>query len=256
MNTAKANGMSQRPRTLAESVALSCALLASCSISTRPEPPPATPPETPTVDTTLVSLEPPCPMCTGTGTLDVVGQPGAASDPAAVLWAVNLDSSLAPSRRPVAPDGSFVARIDALAGDEIRLQLVKPTARSIPIDVVVTSGLGAVQLAPKPLGDCLSLTPALELDLPNQSAPSAPLHVANHCAASIRIERIALRTAAAGASIQAPAAPFDLLPSTPVDVMIQFDSAAAASLEEILFVEASSPQRDRRAITLRAGPGS
>ncbi|NUP12680.1 MAG: hypothetical protein HOW73_42110 [Polyangiaceae bacterium] len=183
------------------------------------------------------------------GTIRVAGEPGSAKNADAV-WLVNLDRQSEPLLVPVANDGSFEALMDALPGDEIRLQARRDELRSVPLDLVATVD-AVLEPAARPLADCFVVEPELELDDATVGATSfATLTLSHDCDTSLTIDSIALRAPAPAFEIAAPVAPFVLAPGETTTVTIQLTPEAAGLVEEVLLIEVSSPEPDRRPVTL------
>lgn len=211
-------------------------LLSGCVMSPMPEPPQAT------IDVDGVVTYDPVFGDEPT----IVGGPGAASPAGALLRAFNLDADVAPVETLVETDGSFEVELVITAGQEARLQVVAEAldARSAPLDVVIGPHGSTPTPAPRPLAGCLELTPAAELDL----ADAAAVLVRNRCGAAVQLEQPALRRPVTGLEVGAGLA----WPATLADgdeLAIDVQAEAGFATEDVFFVEASSPQRDRRPIT-------
>jgi hypothetical protein len=219
-----------------------CALGAGCSISPKPEPPAVKP----KVEMGSVVTKP----TNSFGNCVVAGDPGAVDTVGATVRIYNLDNDQPAVEGIVKQDGSFEIEVFLADGDELRLEVIAEVGRSEPIDVIATQCGAKLVLSTRALADCLVLTPAAELDLANGQS----VEVANHCAANVQIEAPLARRAASGLLAGQGAVWPAVLPSgSSVQVQVSFQSVGVA--EEILFIEASSPQHDRRPITvIAAGP--
>jgi len=178
----------------------------------------------------------------------VHGEPGAVSDPDAQGWLVNLDRAEPAVLFDINDDGSFSAGVEASAGEELRLQLRRGDVRSAPLDFVLVSD-SATTIVPstRALGSCLIVEPATQLGLRAPGPTTRSLLVSNDCAEPVQLAPIALRL---------PDAPYTVLSVDGVLLepggqhAVEVELPGEASPDEILFVEADSPARDRRPITL------
>ncbi len=220
------------------------ALSVSCGINPVPEPPSSNPIEPPKVE--LVTLAPD-PMMADTD-IDVAGAPGSA-EPGAELWVVNIDGTEPPTTTEVQPDGSFALVVQGFANDELRLQLRQGSLRSEPI---VPAQPGPAVISVRALSDCILLDPPQELILPKPSSPeppSASIRIENTCAMDVDITDLRLRLASSALSAELrDASPPDVVPANGTrEILVR---AYGDPAEEILLVEFSSAQQDRRPITL------
>lgn len=218
-----------------------CSLVAGCSISPKPEPPTAKP----KVEMGSVVTKP----TNSYGNCVVAGDPGAVDTVGATVRIYDLDNDLPAAEGLVKPDGSFSVEVFLTDGDELRLQVIADIGRSDPIDAIATECGKSLQLSTHALGDCLLVSPQAELDL----AKGKSLEVTNHCTSSVQIEAPTARVAVPGLSVgQGATWPALLAPGSSVQVQVSFQPGSVA--EEIVFIEASTPQQDRRPITVIAGP--
>jgi len=212
-----------------------------CAISPKPEPPEASLNLGGVKADTLVAVF---------GDLDIVGEPGTAQPPGALIRAYPLDTSDPPIEATVKPDGSFELLGVASKGEEVRLQLVTEDSRSEPLDVVVGERGSPCVAALRPLTSCLELDPVKEIEL--GSRPT--LTVRNGCASAVTLAaprpRRELTELGLGTNIAWPAT---LQSGETLTINIQLTSTASFD-EELFFVEATAPERDRRPITLRPAP--
>lgn len=238
--------MAPVPRSLRDALGLA-ALLASClnptgcSISPKPEPP----------DDALPSLDPGdlriTPARDYGDPTGIEGGPGSASPPGATLRIWNLDQPSPPIDTTVESDGSFAAYFDVFVGEELRVQLIADGRRSPPADFVVSSDSGPAQLAQRALGDCLLLEPPLEALYPAVSA----IRVTNACAFAVELAAPSLRRPVAGLGAgQGTPWPATLPAGAVLEVALNVQEAMG-EFEEILLLNATSPQPDRRPITVR-----
>jgi hypothetical protein len=229
------------------------ALLASCGINPVPEPPSSNPIEPPKAD--LVTLTPD-PFMADTD-IDITGAPGSA-EPGAELWAVNIDGSAPAVTTQVQPDGSFALVVQGLANDELRLQVRQGSRRSEPVDVIVPSQPGPAVISARALADCILLDPPRELALPapaTSEPPEASIRIENTCALDIAITGLRLRVASSALSVELLASsPPDFVPANGTrQVLVR---AFGDPTEEILLIEFSSTDVDRRPVTLVSQGGA
>lgn len=219
---------------LADVAALLALVFHGCAIKPRPEPPPG---EEPAVDLDKINLAFPG----GPAPIWVAGGPGAASPPGARLRAYNLDLAANPHETIIQDDGSFSFFVTGESGDEVRLQVLSDSKRSKPIDFILddppTQSTRAL--------DCLTLSPALELDLNTSSS----LRITNDCPFDVRVEPPSLRRPVIGVAIGTNESwPIDLAPSAFATVSVTVTTPDP--FEEIAFISASSPSPDRYPVTL------
>jgi hypothetical protein len=178
----------------------------------------------------------------------IQGKPGASAHPA-TLRAYNLDTDAARVECPIRTDGSFEIEVPAMVGNELRLQALNDSGRSLPVDLIVMAD-GSVALSTRVLADCLLLEPPLSLAL---TGSAGLLHVHNACTEDVVLIAPVARRPVMGLLLgQAHTWPLALSPNSAlgVDIDIQNDRFD----EEVFFVEASMPARDRRPITLHRLP--
>lgn len=218
------------------------ALLAGCSISPKPEPPASEP----HLDFGSLGTLPPNDF----GTCLITGGPGAVDAKGAIVRAYNLDDAQAPVEALVGEDGSFELDVFLSDGDELRLQVHgQDGARSKPLDVLVPQCGQPLVASTRALGECLLLAPSAELEV---SAAGA-VRVENRCSASVQLEQPSLRRSIAGLQAgQGATWPATLAPGSALTVQITLQPSDV--FEEIVFIEASTPQHDRRPVTVFA-PG-
>jgi hypothetical protein len=178
--------------------------------------------------------------------IKVVGAPGAARPAGATVRIYDLDSSLPPAETQSGRDGSFSLVLRVADGDQLRLQIIAAATRSEPVDFVFS----VIGQPPSPtlhaLADCLILQPGLQADL----STTAAVHVENRCTQLVQIEAPRVRRDAPGLQVGSGGIwPAQIAPSASIDVPIVFHPSTGVD-EEIVFIEASAPQRDRRPITV------
>lgn len=208
---------------------------AGCIVSPQPNPPSLDP------QAVTVFVDP-------AGLMDSVmvrGGPGSVLPPEGAAVAVNLDSTEPPTAEPVNADGSFVAIVRITGDDELRVQVRNGSARSEPFDFRFRTD-GTIIPSERPLGDCLHVAPAFELDFGTRS--TATLAVDNDCTHAVTFLPSRIR---AGGPFGVPTDVTALAPSESALVRVSADPAPGAR-EEVLFIETSDPPGDRRPITLFA----
>lgn len=175
------------------------------------------------------------------------GGAGAVEPPGAIVRATNFENDQPHVQSTVEPDGSFelIVEIDLAGENEIRLQVISDEARSEPIDIVFTPDSEHFELAERALGHCLVLDPSLELDLED----SQTIHVSNGCGEAIELEPPRLRRVFAGVQVGAEHSwPMTLADGDSIEVSVDFEPNSNGEL--VIFLEASSPESDRRPVTL------
>lgn len=207
----------------------------SCIVGPRPEPPQAT------IDADRINDG-------WTYGATIIGSEGAASPVGALVRAYNLDSEIDPGEGLVDEEGRFEIDLLFVAGDEVRIQVISDEARSEPIDLLVGPDGSSLSGVDRALGDCLTLDPPAQLDLDGSSS----LAVTNRCGEEITLEQPAPRRAVEGLQLGEGVAWPATLPdgdSITVNVAVEMGTG-----EEIFFIEASAPERDRRPITFVPPP--
>jgi len=206
-----------------------------CAIKPQPEPPPV---DSPTVDLDGVLLS----FSDGEAPVEVRGLPGSVSHPGALLRAFNLDSNNDPVEALVLDDGSFLVTLFGDVGDEVRLQVITPDTRSKPVDFSLTQSPVASTRA---LGDCLTLTPPLEL----VTTSSANVIIRNGCSFAVQLDAPVMRRPIDGIDVGTGGSwPTVLDPGKSLSVPI---TITATAFEDVVLFPFSSPEQDRRPITLR-----
>jgi hypothetical protein len=228
--------MPKRFLLLLAALATSLGMLApSCAIKPQPEPPPV---DSPTVDLDGVLLS----FSDGEAPVEVRGMPGSVSHPGALIRAFNLDSNNDPVEALVLEDGSFLFTLFGDTGDEVRLQVITPDARSEPVDFSLSESPVASTRA---LGDCLTLTPPLEL----VTAASASVVVRNGCSFAVQLDTPVMRRPVDGIDVGTNGSwPATLEPGKTLSVPI---TITTPTFEDVALFPFSAPEQDRRPITLR-----
>lgn len=227
-------------------IASLCALIAAnaCNVSPRPEPPPV---QDPTLDPDRIVLVPCGGACDTDGTT-VAARPGAASDPNATGWLVNLDTLDPPIFFEVEHDGSFSVGVQgALEGHELRIQLQRDDYRSAPVDFIVTS-TAAIELSQRALGHCLTLLPPTHASVTQGNTTT--IQLVNECADAIGVGRVAMRLPNSPYTVLSSVGPFTVEPGALASVEVTVSQSEAP--DAILFIEMDTPEYDRRPITVFA----
>ncbi|MBN1774287.1 MAG: hypothetical protein JXB32_23710 [Deltaproteobacteria bacterium] len=186
----------------------------------------------------------------GPPTVLITGEPGAVTPAEATLRIYDLD--LEEPAVDVVPrsDGSFEVEVPGAQGDELRLQVTLDEERGTPIDVLIATD--RVELASRPLADCLTTSPALEAPVP--AGGRATIRLVNGCAQPVAVSRIAVRRPAAPFGAVSPAAPVELPAGGELPIVVEHPAGVDDLAEEILLVEISGPLPDRRPVTLSGTP--
>lgn len=245
-------------RTVARFVLLLSALLLAgllgpaCSLRPQPEPPPVDP--GPVIDADLLTATPTSPSAMVSGNIE--GAPGA-SPAGALLRGYNLERSDAPAETVAAPDGSFLLLLDVIEGEEVRLEVLADEARSKPLDVIIGSGISNPTRSVRALADCLSIAPALELDLGQVGSAMVERNIviANGCSFEVTVGAVGMRAPMDGLTVTfAQPMPIASGASAPVLIQYQAPTGLLGAVEDVLLIEVVAPQRDRRPITIFAEP--
>lgn len=180
----------------------------------------------------------------------VFGQPGTVEPAEGVVVVTNLDQPFDPAVEPVLVDGGFMVLTEGLITDEYRIQVRSGGARTVPLDVVGNLDDATLAPAPRPLADCLQLMPAYELEFGEVRVGERveeTVVIRNECAQNVELLEPRFRESdtpftAGNAGTIAPGEAREIVvaavPTTP------------GSFEATLFVEATSPESDRRPLTL------
>ena len=206
-----------------------------CAIKPQPEPPPE---DKPTIDLNGVMLE----FSDGEAPIDINGVPGSVSHPNAIVRAFNLDRTDDPAQALVLEDGSFHFTIFGEMGDEVRLQVITPDTRSDPVDFILDE---TPTLSVRALAHCLLLTPNLEL----VTSSSSSVVVRNQCSSAVQLEVPVLRRPVDGVEVATGSWPTSLASGQSLSVPITLTNPDP--FEDIVLITVSSPQYDRRPITVR-----
>ncbi|MEJ7730362.1 MAG: hypothetical protein WKG00_14230 [Polyangiaceae bacterium] len=221
--------------------ALFAVLAVGCGVDPLPEPPAPAPQLLGDFDGGV------CSACDGQAS--VSGASGSVVD-ADSVWAVNLDREAPPVVVPVASDGSFGLFLPAIEGDEIRIQARRDDLRSTPLDLVMLVA-GGVDEAPRPLSDCFVLPLELAFaDTAIGGLTAGSVRIEHGCAAPLQVDAVVLRAPSSDFSVSVPTLPIVLAPGEFLDVAIDFSPPGAGLREEVLLIEVSQPEVDRRPITL------
>jgi len=195
--------------------------------------------EEPTVDLDQVDFAFP----SGKAPILVTGVPGAASPPGAILRAMNLDQVDDPVDTVILDDGSFTFELWGEWQDEVRFQIIADKTRSKPLDFILTDHPTPSVRA---LGDCLILTPALEL----VTSTSNTIQVRNDCAQPVELAAPSMRRPVSAVAPDTSGTwPTSL--ATGQSLTVVFTVFSPDPFEDVAFITATAPAYDRRPITLR-----
>jgi hypothetical protein len=219
-------------------------LLAACTVSPKPEPP-ITVPKPPTLDASHVS----CRALDSGGDPVIVGSPGAVDPAEGFVRAYNLDDTAEAVEAAVTADGGFEVSLAVEPGDEVRLEVIGPTAGSGPSDLVVGEIGAALTPVVRALGDCLSLNPGGLLWVAPGGA--GELLVEDLCGGGIELAtprpRSALDRLEVGTNLTWPVT---LSANVPAALRVTV-LAGGPGDEYLFFVEATAPVAERRAVSVR-----
>jgi hypothetical protein len=164
-------------------VVLAAALLASCSISPQPVPPPVDDPIS--IQAELIKVED-----DGAGAgVWMRGLPGAVTPGAEVLRAVNRITIGPAIDVPVLPDGGFELFVQGTAKDAFRAQARKGDSYSDPVDVQGLGDGAVVEIDPSS-GSCVKVDPVREIVFPATPVGGVeilPVLVRNECPFDLQI---------------------------------------------------------------------
>jgi hypothetical protein len=223
-------------------------LCAACGVSPKPEPP-ITVPKPPTLDDSLVSCRAPDPGDAAEGVVLIVGTAGAVDPEEGVVRAVNLDDTSPAVEAAVSNDGSFELELSAEQGNQVRLEVLGLEAASGPRDLTLRKLGVALERVEPPLGDCL------ELDLGGlmwlKSKGQGELRVVDSCGLGIELAEPRPRSNRDQLQLGADLTwPLTLEKNEPIGVQVEATGGTPGD-EYLFFVEATAPQADRRAVSVR-----
>jgi hypothetical protein len=223
-------------------------LCAACGISPKPEPP-ITTGKPPTLDDTLVSSRAPDEGEAAEGHLLIVGSALAVDPPEGVVRAFNLDDSAPFVETDVSDDGSFELELNAAQGDEVRLEVIGLEASSGPSDLAIVEVGAALERVEPPFAGCLELTPGALLWLePKQKGET---QVVDYCGRGIELAEPRLRSNGDPLDIGGDIGwPLVLAKGEPISIEVEATEGEAGD-EYVFFVEATAPEVDRRAVSVR-----
>jgi hypothetical protein len=187
----------------------------------------------------------------GPPTVLIQGEAGAVQPADVVLRIYSLDREEPAVDVTPAPDGSFSVEVPGEIGGEFRLQALLDGDRSLPVDVVV-DGVDRVSPAPRPLTDCLTVSPEWETTM--GPGGEATIRLRNDCAEPVVLSRVAIRTPVSAFAVVSPTTLEALPVGAEQPIVVEYVYAVGVPDEELLLVEVSAPVRDRRPITLRGTP--
>ena len=221
---------------------LLCAV--ACGVSPKPEPP-VTVPKPPTfeavprVDTLTAS------------SVGITADPLTVDPPDGILRAYNLETADPPHETPIQTDGSFELLLPGRVGDELRFELLLGSTGSAPKDWIVAEPGSALAEVDAPLRDCFVVTPSI---LFVSRGETVMVTVEDICGLGVELDEPRPRNAPGAFGVgEGQSWPLTLQVGHPVELPV-VASGGEAGDEEIYFVEASAPELDRRAVTLRIVP--
>jgi hypothetical protein len=223
-------------------------LCAACSVSPKPEPP-ITTGKPPTLDDSLVSCRAPDGGTAAEGAVLIVGGPGSVDPGQGVVRAFNLEGTAPPVDVDVADDGSFEFELGAEPGDEVRLEVIGVEASSGPSDLTIVELGAALESVEPPLSGCLEVTTgALMWLAPEQQGE---VQVVDYCGRDIELARPRLRSDRDHLEVGGALGwPLTLEKNEPIRFQVQATEGEPGD-ECVFFVEATAPEIDRRAVSVR-----
>jgi hypothetical protein len=171
---------------------------------------------------------------------DSVSPPGMGAE----LWVANLDSEDPPLLESPDADGDYFFTVDRYAMEnEFRFQMRTDSSRSDPVDLVLSADADVPLPPVRPLENCLETDPPFELEVEGEGT----IDIINGCAEEVTIESVTMR---APSDFSITDAPTSVAAGSTASVTVQIDGTSG---EEVLLIQVSSPEGDRRPITLYSG---
>lgn len=211
-----------------------------CDVSPQPEPPSAAP----TLDQAGLHHG-----TTTAGLVPIEARPGTVVPALGIVQGVNLDNKAPPAETLVNPDGSFELQLAGQPTDALRLQVISAHGRSRPLDLL---GDATLSVLPHPLGNCLEMKPAEELDLGEAAVgktDSTQVVVHNGCGKSVTIDTPVLRSAAPGFGISTPSA-LSIASGSDYPITVRVTPASTSPFQDLVLLQVPGTQRDLRAVTV------
>ena len=233
------------------------ALLAcvACTVSPQPLPPPVPTPVDVSIDIAGITLVPTgderVTLRGAQGTVRVANRPPSAGK----LDIVNLTTTSAAITLDVASDGSFEGTLPAHLVDELRLQALVYETRSHSLDITGRENGDSTEVTvpARALGDCLTLTPAVDLDVGRVQlgqSREATLHIDNACSSEVTVAGAELRFADPTWQV-ATTLPVSVPQAGALDIHFVFTPVDETNRREIVFLDLQTPGiSGRRPITL------
>jgi hypothetical protein len=182
----------------------------------------------------------------------VTGAPGTVPAGSTVRI-TNLDQTTMVFATSAAPNGSFLAVVLAVDGQELRFEWTKDAQRSAPADGIAhlsdpTAELLTVE--PSPRFDCVTLEPGYALDFAADS--SQTLRISNGCDDALSVGNSRSRLGLTDFSLSRTL-PVQVLPGETAELDFGFTRSADGLREDVLFLDLTQgAQTIRYPITLRA----
>jgi len=214
-----------------------CFVAAGCVVSPQPSPPDFV------LDGDRIGLRPGVELVASV--IGFEAGPGAVDPPEGVVVVTNLDDASAPSFAAVQADGSFAVAAPGQSGQRFRFQAKSANRRSQPFDVAVGSS-GEDLSALASAAACLTLEPSLWAAL-DGAGDARSIVIMNQCSGPVALGAPRLRRGVAGFSFS-PTGPVNLAAGAVTTITIH--AGPGAEVEDVLFLDASTPTLERRAVTL------
>jgi hypothetical protein len=183
----------------------------------------------------------------------IVGVSGAV--PAgAVVRVTNLDQALDVAAINASDQGSFEIVVQALDGEELRLEWTDGARRSAPADAIFVRpdpASRAFQLLPSPRFECLRFEPGVVLDFAADAA-QATLTLRNDCSGPVSVDNPRSRLMRPDFTLP-DALPLEVAAGATAELVAGFTRDAPGLREDVLFVDVTlDAETIRYPITLRA----
>lgn len=178
----------------------------------------------------------------------ISGETGAVDPAEGTVVVTNLDNAEPPVRTDVRDDGTFSLEAAGEDGDVFRIEAIVEGVRSDPVDRRANEEDRELQPVMRPLADCFVTDPKARLAFTGD-ARDAQVAIDNGCDERLELETPRLRTDRSDFAVE-PTEAFELAPDATANVEVRLQEELSEGDHAILFIEVTSPQRDRRPVTL------